>query len=144
MKENSAKKKMFIGSLLAGLLIFSVWALLYYDKGINLHIISLSRIINNREDITSVKCKVVQSFGKKGLLSMEMAIPCEDEKQLADLTKKMHIIKSDFLTNLDQMKIEEWVRNGELRTMKTELLKIVNNYTDKPVENLYFESFISR
>ena len=56
----------------------------------------------------------------------------------------MHIIKSDFLTNLDQMKIEEWVRNGELRTIKTELLKIVNNYTDKPVENLYFESFISR
>ena len=87
MKENSAIKKMFIGSLFAGLLIFSVWALLYYDKGINLHIIPLSRIINNREDITSVRCKVVQSFGKKGLLSMDMAIPCEDEKQLADLTK---------------------------------------------------------
>ncbi|MCD6298696.1 MAG: flagellar basal body-associated FliL family protein [Deltaproteobacteria bacterium] len=144
MKENSAKKKMFIVSLLAGLLIFGVWALLYYDKKINLHEISLSKIINNRDDITSVKCKVVQSFGKNGLLSMEMAIPCEDEKQLADLTKKMHIIKSDFLTNFDQMKIGEWVRNGDLRAIKAELLKIVNHYTDKPVENIYFESFISR
>jgi len=75
---------------------------------------------------------------------MEMAIPCEDEERLADLTNKMRIIKSDFLTNLDQTKTEEWVRNGDLGAIKTELVKIVNHYTDKPVENLYFESFISR
>ena len=144
MKENSAKKKMFIGSLLAILLIFGVWALLYYDKKINLREISLSKIIKKEENTKNVKCSVVQSFGKKGLLSIEMVIPCEDEEQLADLNRKMHVIKSDFLTNFDQMKIEELVRNGKLGVIKTELLKIVNHYTDKPVENLYFESFISR
>jgi len=56
----------------------------------------------------------------------------------------MYMIKSDFLTNLDQTEVDEWVRDGKFGVIKTELLKIVNHYTDKPVENLYFESFISR
>ena len=144
MKENKAKRKIFVTSLLAALLIFGLWALLYYDKKFNLHEISLSRLIHNREAITNVKCSVVQSFGKKSLLSIKMAIPCENDEQLTDLTNKMHIIKSDFLTNFDQKRLEEWVRNGNLGAIKTELLKIVNHYADKPVENLYFESFISR
>ena len=54
------------------------------------------------------------------------------------------MIKSDFLTNLDQTEVDEWVRDGKFGVIKAELLKIVNHYTDKPVENLYFESFISR
>ena len=144
MKENSAKKKIFVTIFVAGFLIFGVWALLYYDKNINLRAISLSKIIKNREDPKNVKCDVIQNIGKNGLLSMKMVIPCEDEEQLADLNKKMHIIKSDFLTNLDQTEVDEWFRDGKFGVIKTELLKIVNHYTDKPVENLYFESLISR
>ena len=144
MKENSAKKKIFITTFVAGFLIFGVWALLYYDKNINLRAISLSKIVKNREDPKNVKCDVIQNIGKNGLLSMEMVIPCEDEGQLADLNKKMYMIKTDFLTNLDQTEVDEWIRNGKFGVIKTELLKIVNHYTDKPVENLYFESFISR
>ena len=125
-------------------MIFGVWALLHYDKKIDLRKIFLSKIAKNGEDTKNVKCDVIQDMGGNGLLSMEMVIPCEDKEQVADLNKKLHIIKSDFLTNLDQTEVEEWVRDGELGVIKTELLKIVNHYTDKPVENLYFESFISR
>jgi len=144
MKKNGAQKKVFITAVLSGLLIFGAWDLLYYDKRINLRELFLSKIIKNGEDTKNVKCDVIQNMGKNGLLSMKMVIPCEDEEQLADLNKKMHIIKSDFLTNLDQKKVEQWVRNGKFGVIKTELLKIVNHYTDKPVENLYFESFISK
>lgn len=144
MKENSAEKKIFVTIFVAGFLILGVWALFYYDKKINIREISLSKIIKNGEDTKNVKCGVLQNMGKKNLLSMKMVIPCEDEEQLADLNKKMHIIKSDFLTNFDQTEVDEWVKNGEFGVIKTELLKIVNHYTDKPVENLYFESFISR
>lgn len=75
---------------------------------------------------------------------MEMVIPCEDENQLSDLKSKLHIIKSDFLTSLDQIQIYKQVKDGNLRAIKAELLKIVNRHIDKPVEDLYFESFISR
>jgi flagellar basal body-associated protein FliL len=144
MKKNSAKKKMFVTTILAGLLIFGVWALGYHDKKINLRGISLTKIIMNKEETTNVRCGVLRNIGEKDLLSMDMVIPCEDKEQLADLNKKMHMIKSDFLTNFDQTKVDEWVKNGEFGVIKTELLKIVNLYTDKPVENLYFDSFISR
>lgn len=69
-------------------MIFGVWTLLYSDKKINIREISLSKIIKNGEDIKNVKCDVIQDIGKKGLLSMKMVIPCEDEEQLADLNKK--------------------------------------------------------
>lgn len=144
MKGNEAKKKKFATTVLAGLLIFGVWALFYYDKRINLHEISLPRIITNREDVKNVRCDVIQNIGQHSLLVMKMVIPCEDEEQVADLNKKMHMIKSDFLTDFDRTKVEKWLRDGKFEVIKTELLKIVNHYADKPVENLYFESLLSR
>lgn len=141
---HNVKKNWFVTTFIVGSLIFCSWAFFHYEKRLNLSNISILKTIRGEKSNEQVKCATVLNIGKQGLLSMEMVIPCEDEDQVSDLTSKLHIIKSDFLTSLDQIQIDKWVKEGNLRAIKAEFLKIVNRHIDKPVENLYFESFISK
>jgi flagellar basal body-associated protein FliL len=70
-----------------------------------------------------------------------MAIPYENMEQRRDLRRKMKKIKDDFLTTIEQSKMEEWVKQRDFAAIRNEYLKIINQHTDKPIENLYFESF---
>lgn len=71
-----------------------------------------------------------------------MAIPYENKKQYEDLNGKMDRIKSDMLTNLDQQEMNKWIKERDYVAIKGELLKIINKHTQKPIENIYFDSFL--
>jgi hypothetical protein len=72
-----------------------------------------------------------------------MAVPCENEKQYQDLTLKSKKIKSDFFTDIDQMKIIEWHKKRDFMAIKNEYRRIINRHTDKPVKAVYFDFILT-
>jgi flagellar basal body-associated protein FliL len=97
---------------------------------------------NRTENSKNVMVKVTTHVGSKILLDIEMAIPCEDGKQRADLTRNLKTIKSDLLTSIDHTDMEGWIRERKFGAIKSQLLEIVNRHVDKPVKHLYFQSFL--
>ena len=73
---------------------------------------------------------------------LEMAIPYENKTEYADLNEKIDRIKSDMLTNIDQVEMDKRVRERDYVAIKDELLKVINKHTKKPIEHIYFDSFI--
>ena len=89
-----------------------------------------------------LKCQLFSNFGTQNYLALEMAIPYENKTQYADLNQKMGRIKSDMLTNIDQKEMNKWVKERDYVTIKGELLKVINKHTKKPIEHIYFDSFL--
>ena len=73
---------------------------------------------------------------------VEMAIPCVSKTQYTNLNQKIDRIKSEMLTNIDQEEMNKWVRDRDYVSIKGELLKVINKHTKKPIENIYFDSFL--
>jgi hypothetical protein len=47
-----------------------------------------------------------------------------------------------MLTNIDQEEMNKWVKERNYVAIKSELLNVINKHTKKPIEYIYFESFL--
>jgi flagellar basal body-associated protein FliL len=128
--------------LIIGVIGASVW-FVYGDKAdIHWPDIRIKRLTGTEAGTETVACKVVSNMGTNGLLlRFNMVIPCEDKDQKADLTKQMSRVKSDLLVHLDQAEMARWVRERNFESIKSELLKIVNRHSKRPVNEIFFDSF---
>ena len=139
--ENNVK-----GSTLA-LSVFAIIAIgvaVYIFRAENIHLQNLS-MLNSKQGKTAsqtVKCRLFSNLGTTDYLMLEMAIPYRDKDQLADLKGKLESIKSDFLTNINQQKMEQWIQERDYDAIKAELLKVINTHAKNPVEHIYFDSLI--
>lgn len=88
-----------------------------------------------------VTYRVVSNIDMQNILKMEIAIPYEDIEQKKDLKRKIKRIKNDFIGNVDQRKMEEWVKQRDFAAVKSELLKIINKNANKPIKDIYFKTF---
>ena len=71
-----------------------------------------------------------------------MAIPCKDGSQYRRLEAKKQGLKSDILTGLNQEDLARWVEERDFGAIKFEVLKVINKYSERPVEDIYFDSFM--
>jgi len=138
---NNVYLKPMLIILVLGLIIVIGGVLNHYRGEINLSKVFREKTKKDDGFLGYVKYGIVSNAGRNVRLKMELAIPYEDDKQRNDLTIKMSRIKSDFLMEIDQVEMEKWVNKREFSTIKGRLLKIINRHTNKPVEELYFESF---
>jgi len=131
-------------------LVLSVFALVaicvavYIFRAENVHLQNLSMLKPKQGKAAShhIKCRLFSNLGTNDYLMLEIAIPYRDKDQQADLKGKLGSIKSDFLTNINQRKMEKWIQERDYDAIKAELLKVINTHTKKPVEHLYFDSLI--
>ena len=135
--------KSFIAIVVVGLLVVVAWLLNQYREEITISKFSLSqkRTKRKNEYTRFVKSSVISNIGGQDILKLEIAIPYENIEQRRDLKRKMKKIKDDFLVHIEQRKMEEWVKERDFAAIRNEYLKIINQHTDKPIENLYFKSF---
>ena len=135
--------KSFIGIVVVGLLVLGAVVLNQYKQEIVISNLSLSQNKTKKKDYYSrfVESSVISNIGGQNILKLEMAIPYENIEQRRDLNRKMRKIKDDFLVRVEQRKMEEWVQQRDFAAIRNEYLKIINQHTDKPIENLYFKSF---
>ena len=89
-----------------------------------------------------LKLQFQTNMGAQNYLMLEMAIPYENKSQYADLSQKIDRIKSDMLTDIDQKAMIKWVEERDFAAIKSELLNVINKHTKRPIEHIYFDSFL--
>lgn len=141
MSDNSNMKS-FLRSFFIVLLFFCAVFIHQYKDEIEIFKMPMSKLTKGEKDTVYAKCKVVTNIGKNTLLKIEMFIPCENENHHTEITRKMSRIKSDFLMDTDQIEMREWVKQRDFVSIKNKLLKTINRHTNKPVENIYLNSFL--
>jgi flagellar basal body-associated protein FliL len=119
-----------------------VAAFLHQNEKINFQNISMLRQKKDKNGSNYLKCQLMSNLGTQNYLTLEMAIPYENKTQYADLKQKIDRIKSDMLTNIDQEEMNKWVKERDYVAIKGELLKVINKHTKKPIEHIYFDSFL--
>jgi flagellar basal body-associated protein FliL len=140
-EENNLKASTLV---LSAFVIIAIGVGVYIFRAENVHLQNLS-MLKARQDKTAshtVKCRLFSNLGTNDYLMLEMAIPYRDKDQQADLKGKLGTIKSDFLTNINQQKMERWIQERNYDAIKSELLKVINTHTKSPVEHIYFDSLI--
>ncbi len=140
---NNVYFKSFIAILVVGLLVLGAVILNRYKTEIVISKLSLNPTKTKTKNayLRYVKSTVISNIGGHNILKFEMAIPYENMEQRRDLKRKMKQIKDDFLVQIEQGKMEEWVKQRDFAAIRKAYLKIINKHTDKPIENLYFASF---
>ncbi|MBN1106111.1 MAG: flagellar basal body-associated FliL family protein [Deltaproteobacteria bacterium] len=87
-----------------------------------------------------VVCAIVTKIGDKHL-RMGFIVHVEDRAHQETLLQKLPMIKHDLLVSANN---PEWALLYEIRDfdrIRDRLLTIINDYSDKPVRDIYFESF---
>ena len=124
------------------LIAICVTVFIHRNEKINFHNISMLRPKKDKTGSNYVKCQLFSNLGNQNYLMLEMAIPYENNTQYTDLNQNMDRIKSDMLTNIDQEEMNKWVKERDFVAIKGELLKVINKHTKKPIEHIYFDSFL--
>jgi flagellar basal body-associated protein FliL len=124
------------------LIVICVTAFIYHNEKMNFQNISMLRQKKDKGGLKYLKCQLMSNLGTQNYLMLEMAIPYENKTQYADLNQKIDRIKSDMLTNIDQEEMNKWVEERDYVAIKGELLKVINKHTKKPIEHIYFDSFL--
>jgi len=114
----------------------------HYKDGITLPKISMNRSTKPAKYNKVVPVSVISNIGSGSLFLVEMSIPAQNEQQRIDLRRKMRLIKSDFLIQVDSKDMNKWVQERDYGSIKNKFLQIINKHAINRVENLYFDSFL--
>jgi flagellar basal body-associated protein FliL len=143
MKFDSHKGR-FLTIILSVFVLIAICAVafIHHNEKINFHNISMLKQKKDKNGSNYIKCQLFSNLGNQNYLMLEMAIPYENKTQYTDLNQKIDRIKSDMLTNIDQEEMNKWVKERNYVAIKSELLNVINKHTKKPIEYIYFESFL--
>ncbi len=124
------------------IMLFGALAGLIYHHADSIHIPLFKPLSKkNASPKNTVVCAVVANINPRLILKMNIAVPCEDERQKKDLAGKMPRIKSVFITTMDPKQMKAWVVDRDYASIKSAFLTVVNRFASRPVKDVYFESF---
>ena len=114
-----------------------VW---YHSDSKNIQISSFKFNKKNTSGKT-VKVSIISNLGPKYLMKMNIAIPCSDKAQCADLTQNKSRMKSGFLTQLGREEMKDLIDDRDFKAIKKAYMSVINRFAEKPVDNIYIDSF---
>ena len=131
-----------------GVILLGILALIYfYHDTVRLDNVKLSGLQIKKEHTNPLRNNkvVITSFhmgiGRDETLGLVLASPYKNSSQQSQLNKYETQIKNDFLMQVDQEKLKEWVKNRNFRDIKATFRNIVNKYLDEPVKEVYISNF---
>ena len=124
------------------LIVICAAAFFYQNEKITFQNISMLKQKEDKNGFNYLKLQFQTNMGAQNYLMLEMAIPYENKSQYADLSQKIDRIKSDMLTDIDQKAMIKWVEERDFAAIKSELLNVINKHTKRPIEHIYFDSFL--
>jgi len=89
----------------------------------------------------NVRIKMMTNFGDHAYARLKVAIPCKNKKQYTDISKNTTKIKSKLITTIDREKFSSLIARRDFKAIKKAYLSVINRFTDKPIDTIYFESF---
>jgi hypothetical protein len=133
-----------------GLIILFVFTLIYFineHAGINkAKLVSFQTRTKNENTNPLRRNKVVTTFihmgaGHDDSLGLVLASPYTNKEQESQLYKYSTQIKNDFLLTVSEDKLKKWIRNRDFDDIRVTFRKIVNQYLDEPVSEVYISSY---
>jgi flagellar basal body-associated protein FliL len=151
--EPSVKKSMFgrhrkiiIGSLILLSIIILIYLLNGYAGYNNVKMVSLENKSSKENTNPLRKNKVVvtaihMGAGNDDLLGLVLASPYASIEQQSQLYKYSSQIKNDFLMTVSEEQLKQWIKNRDFDDIKARFKKIVNQYLDDPVPEVFISSY---
>jgi flagellar basal body-associated protein FliL len=126
-----------LGVLVLILCIGLVW---YHSDSKNIQI-STFKFSKKKQYQKTVPVSIISNLGPKHLMKMNIAIPCDDKAQCADLTQNISRMKSAFLTKFDQEEMKTLIDDRDFNAIKKAYMSVINSFAEEPVDNIYIDSF---
>ncbi len=151
--EPSVKKGMFGKNrkiMTGSLILLSIIILIFLLNGNsgynNVKLVSLEKNIKKENTNPLRKNKIVitsihMGAGHEDSLGLVLASPYTNIEQESQLYKYSTRIKNDFLMTVSEEKLKEWIKNRDFDDIKATFRKIVNQYLDEPVPEVYISSY---
>ncbi|MFC1823666.1 flagellar basal body-associated FliL family protein [Thermodesulfobacteriota bacterium] len=136
----SEKRNILVSFLIFGTII-SIFLLAYrFREDIKIPELLVPLVDGARPSGRYVKAILVSRIGEKDL-RLKLLLPCADKQHQVELMQKMPRIKNSFLQSADHPNFAEPFDRRDFKEIKKFLLKVVNNVSDRPVKDVYFENF---
>lgn len=127
------KEKTFICAFLAALLVASAVVYLFLTK-------NLSDGVGSGDSYAgSIVYVVSSSIADRHYVRFKLSIPFKDDKEKADLMQKLPTIKHELSISESSADVAQSIEQKDRKTLKKHILKIVNDLTGVPIEELHLE-----
>jgi len=128
-----SKEKTFICAFLACLLVSSAVFYLFLTK-------ILSDGVGSGDSYAgSIVYVVSSSIADRYYVKFKLSIPFRDNKGKAYLMQKLSTIKHELSISGSSADVAQSIEQKDLKTLKKHILKIVNDLTGVPIEELHLE-----
>jgi len=134
------KKEWVIAGVILCVMALFITTNYFYRTKFGLKVIPLEKVKHFFSFHESVKTAITVNIGSGDILRLDISFPCNDRKQHAELTRNLSGIVNDFLMETDQKQLGMWIQQRNIPAIKTRLLRIANQYTDKTVTSVFFEA----
>ncbi|MBW2096486.1 MAG: flagellar basal body-associated FliL family protein [Deltaproteobacteria bacterium] len=140
-KRSSFLKK--VGTVfVAAVFLVGSWLSWKYRDELRVPLTRFKKALESVHPRGQVRCSVASTVDGKHYLRMKLAIPCEDRSQRLWLTRNLPRLKNRLLMKMSEPEIKEAIKNRDFETIRHHVLKTLNTISKKPVNHVYFESFI--
>ena len=128
-----SKEKTFICAFLAALLVASAVVYLFLTK-------ILSDGVGSGDNYAgSIVYVVSSSIADRHYVRFKLSIPFKDNKGKAYLMEKLPTIKHELSNSGSSADVAQSIEQKDLKTLKKHILKVVNDLTGVPIEELHLE-----
>lgn len=121
------------------LILVIVASVLLYNRK-DLKIPEFSSRPSGRTPNNQVGCQIVAKVGERRL-RMDLVMAAENRDQRDDLLHKLPAIKHDLLMSASQPDLVPSLELRDFDAIRDHVLRTVNQHTNRPVDQLYFESY---
>lgn len=126
--------------ILGGFFTVSGFGRQFYKK-LDFKAVSKTNVSNPMSAVKYIACELTSAMGVY-TVNMNLNIACENDNQHQQLQRALSGIKSDMVIQLSSAGMEESISQRNFNDIKYRMLRIVNRYCAKPVENIYLNKFI--
>ena len=128
-----SKEKTFIFAFLVALLVASAVVYLFLTK-------ILSDGVGSGDNYAgSIVYVVSSSIADRHYVRFKLSIPFKDNKGKAYLMEKLPTIKHELSNSGSSADVAQSIEQKDLKTLKKHILKVVNDLTGVPIEELHLE-----
>ena len=128
-----SREKIFVCAFLAGLVVVSAILYLFLTKS------SSDGVASGDSYVGSIVYVVSSSIAKQHYVRFKLSIPFKDNKEKADLMQKLPTIKHELSISGSHSDVAQSIEQKDLKILKKHILKIVNDLTGVPIEELRLE-----
>lgn len=123
-----------------GILIMSMALMWYTYESKDIRLLA-ANFKNKETKLRNAHIDFVTNMGTNYHARLEIAVPCENKKQYAEVRQKAPQIKNALITTIEQEEFAMLIATRDFDAIKKTYISVINRFTDKPIDTIYINSF---